>query len=360
MSEDRGVADLVTLSKSHPKFEEYLLGTFSETQRALPIQTLNVNTPREQVTFKILRDEDIQSPPAWFVWLKVLRPWQLGALLLSIAIILISPGVSIPRWEIAALSVLGTICLYISLYLRNDFHDHCYGIDRLQSTGGTQVIQRGWLRAVTVSRASWIFFVVGLLLGLPVVFSSPLILLLVGVMTFLGVLGLSLRTWGLKYRIGSEALSFLLMGPLLSIGLGLAVFGEWDLQWIYIGLILGALSLFAIFNRNLEQILGSSQAQVRNLMNYLGFDRSKSFLKFWVIATVSMYFIFQIAYIHASVVVIAAVVATRFVYRYLQELRKVDSCVGSGLADLRALAQTIQFAFLLSWLLGLLIDLKGS
>ncbi|MGE3758568.1 MAG: hypothetical protein AB7H97_12470 [Pseudobdellovibrionaceae bacterium] len=355
--------ELVTLSKSHPRFEEYLLGTFSEQQVALPIQSLNVNTPKEQVTFKILRANEIKAPATWYIWLMALRPWQLGSLVFSILIIIFSPGMdafnNFFNLPIAAAAVLGVLCLYVSLYLRNDFHDHCYGLDRLQSSGGSQVIQKGWLRAITVSRASWIFFALGLLFGVPVVVSSPAILFLVGVLTLLGVLGLSLQNWGLKYKGGSEVLSFLLLGPLLALGLGLAVYGEWDWQWLMIGSLLGAQALFVIFNRNLEQILGASQAQVRNVMTYLGFDRSKVLLRNWLLLLTAGFFSFHLYYSHLSVVIISTVVVLRFVYRYIRFLNQVDSCVGSGVSNLRSLSQVIQFAFLFSWFLGLVLELRG-
>lgn len=355
--------ELLTLSRAHPKFEEYLLGTFSESQRALPVQSLNVNTPKEQVTFKIVQASELSLPAAWYIWLVALRPFHFGSLVFSILIILLSPGFAAIQTflngPMAVAAVLGVLCLYVSLYLRNDFHDHCYGLDRLQSSGGSQVIQKGWLRAVTVSRASWSFFALGLLFGIPVVISSPAILLLVGVLTLLGVLGLSLQNWGLKYKFGSEILSFLLLGPLLAVGLGLAVYGEWEWQWVMIGCQLGAQALFVIFNRNLEQIMGASQAQVKNLMTYLGFDRSKIFLRNWLSLFTLSFFAFHVYYGHLSVVIISAVVVSRFVYRYIRLLSKVDSCVGSGVSNLRALSQVLQFSFLLSWLLGLILELRG-
>jgi len=67
------MSELLTLSKSDPRFHSYIEGTFSKEYRALPIQSLNVNTEAEQVTFRIFPMKEVEQPLWGLHWLQVLK-----------------------------------------------------------------------------------------------------------------------------------------------------------------------------------------------------------------------------------------------------------------------------------------------
>ena len=64
---------LVTLTKANSEFESYLLGSFSRTERAIPVQSLNISTGAEQVTFEIVAIEEIQVPKLFSKWARFFR-----------------------------------------------------------------------------------------------------------------------------------------------------------------------------------------------------------------------------------------------------------------------------------------------
>lgn len=70
--------EYITLTKTDPEFESYLLGNFSQTHRALPVETFHAQTPRERVTFRLVPREKVAAPKWWKVYFWSCRPELLG------------------------------------------------------------------------------------------------------------------------------------------------------------------------------------------------------------------------------------------------------------------------------------------
>src|SRR6476646_3405001 len=58
-------SQFVTAKKGTPEFEKLIKGTFSDSQRALPVQNLRVGSADEEVTFELIPVSDIKAKFAY-------------------------------------------------------------------------------------------------------------------------------------------------------------------------------------------------------------------------------------------------------------------------------------------------------
>jgi len=179
------------------------------------------------------------------------------------------------------LAAIGAFFLHTSLNLRNDFVDHMKGLDRVLPTAGSRAIQKGWVTAQSVKIWAWIYFILGVLFGLKPVLDYPQVLLFVGSLSALGVVLITSFRMGVKYRIWTELLVFLLLGPFLTSGFQLSFGAPLDLEAVLIGFLTGWVGVFSLHLRNFELLMVQSQARFRNSITHLGFDTSKILLKVW-------------------------------------------------------------------------------
>lgn len=259
------------------------------THRALPVRSLNVGTGAEQVTFEIKPLDDISIPSIYkLIWFLV-RPTtlilSLGPMLAALFFCFLHDLAV--NGAVALSSFVGVLLFHIALNLFNDYSDHIRGQDRLRATGGTRVIQRGWVRAFEVRRVAWLLLALAVVCALPAVVLHFAPVAIVGGIAFLVGLEFAFQKLRLKYRGFAEILAFVLTGPLLMCGFTWAVTGQ--VLWYELGLgsIFGAVSLMYFHSANFENIMTDSQAGVRTWATRAGFDASKKFFYFAVALTLT-------------------------------------------------------------------------
>jgi 1,4-dihydroxy-2-naphthoate octaprenyltransferase len=348
--------ELITLSKSDPRFPAYIEGTFSKDHRALPLQSLNVNTTSEQVTFQILAKEKIQPPFLGLHWLQVLKVKNL--LMVAFPIFL----VFMKNWKAgtlrdpitSGLAALGALFLMTAVNLRNDYLDHLSGLDRLHPHSGSHAIQKGWVTAAQVHRWSFVHLTLGILFGLPAVTRYPQILILVGAFALLGIFGMTSFQMGLKYRRWSEWTVFLLLGPLLTTGMQFAMGGPFDGSVFFLGCMTGWLSMFYLHLKNFEQLMINDQAQFENTVTWLGFEKSKTWLIVcWFVLLLGL--LFQ-HWQTADILWFSLVGATSGVtsFLFVRSLLTLQSPVGSQMTTVVQTGQKGLLALMSLWSLELL------
>ncbi|MCE3009789.1 MAG: prenyltransferase [Proteobacteria bacterium] len=277
------MSELKTLNKSDSDFQSYLLGTFSNTHRALPLQSLNVDSDQERVTFQIVPVQQIETPDFFVKWSQVFKLHTFIYAALPMFLIIVKnlfDGTLINPLD-GLLAAVGAFFLHTSLNLRNDFVDHMKGLDRVLPTAGSRAIQKGWVTAQSVKVWAWIYFILGVLFGLKPVLDYPQVLLFVGSLSALGVILITSFRMGVKYRSWTELLVFLLLGPFLTSGFQLSFGAPLDVEAVLIGLLTGWVGVFSLHLRNFELLMVQSQARFRNSITHLGFDSSKVLLKIW-------------------------------------------------------------------------------
>lgn len=277
------MSELLTLEKSHPDFEKYLLGSFSKTKRALPTQTLNVSSPHERVTFRIVDVDKIAKPFMVLRWIQLFKVKNFLLVLFPIFLISVknfSTGKVVDPL-LSLLAAAGVLFLHVAVNLRNDFDDHMNGLDRINSKAGSRAIQSGWVTAHQVRTLSWFFVALGVLCGAPVLKTFEPVVAGVSILLFVLFFGVRRASLGKYYRGHNEAVAFFLLGPLLTIGYDWAMIGGFDFETIAIGALVGWLAIFTLHLKNFEQIMVQSQASFVNVINKIGFDKSRRLLTWW-------------------------------------------------------------------------------
>lgn len=292
------MSEVVTLSKSSPQFESYLLGTFSKDKRALPVRTLNANSSLETVTFEIKPLSEIERPswPVILLYLLKVRAFILVLFPMYLLLVKNTADKTILDPFVVVLSTLGILFTYIAVNLRNDFTDHMKGLDRINPKAGSRVIQRGWMTAAQVR--NWASFFVGLALlcAALVIFAFPVVVGVVIMTVLVGVWAQFLKKGSFKYHKGGEIFVFLLLGPLLTTGYHISIAGAWDLESLYLGIMWGWLVVFLQHIKNFEFIMINSQAGFHNTVTWLGFDKSKILLKVWWLVFLAMFICYHVRY----------------------------------------------------------------
>lgn len=337
-------SELLTLSKAAPEFDTYLKGTFSNTHRALPLQTLNANTQSETVTFKIVPLSAISKPTLNQFIFQTFKVKNFLLVLFPLFLIFVknyADGTLVDPLS-AVIATLGIFCAFMSLGLRNDYLDHVRGFDRVLKNRGSRAIQNGWVTAEQVKKYSLYFLILAILCAVPIVVSFPSVLAVLAVSAVTGV-------WA--YQIGSELSQFLLLGPFLSVGYQLSMGMYFDLESLCLGLIWGWIVLYLNHLRNFLCIIESSQAKFKNTVNRIGFDNSRRMLAIWWVVFVLAYAGYHVFYGSMILGFYGTLLMALISIRYIAKLKKLATPAGSELLAVQKYAQHTLVIALLVWAL---------
>ncbi len=350
---------LKTLSRKNDEFLAYLEGTFSRTQMALPIRSMNVGTQTEEITFEIVDDADLVKPSTLRIAQALIRP---SSLILSAGPMLTVLARAIWRmrdinWFLALSCFVGVTAFQIATNLFNDYGDHMKGQDRIRPKGGSRAIQSGWVRAKTVKQTALGVTGFAILCGITAVFRSPA--LIAAGLALLFTLEFAFQRLRLKARGWAEGLAFLLTGPLLTTGYAWATTGGVEVADISLGCVFGFISLLYFHSANFENIMIDSQAGARTWATRAGFDASKTF-----------YYVVALACLLATAVQtlaldLRAVIAGTLGYQLAQlsfavaRVRRIASPLSSELIGLRTTAIIMAWATTAFLLIGYLYLGRG-
>ena len=266
-------AEFITLTKNDPDFDSYLMGTFSRTHRALPVETYHAATARERVTFRVLPVERVAAPAWWRVYFWSARPELLGLTVgPAVAAWLGHVDTTWNRWP-SWFALLGLFFLHTAVFLLNDVQDHVRGFDRLNHRRGSRVIQKGWVTARAMTSWAWVNLGLAVLFGVPAFLNAPLELAVVCALAG-GALLTVITKFGVRWGLCDLAL-VLLFGPLLASGIALASFGEMFPQDAILGLAFGTLTVWVFQVRQFEDLFRARTENFRTFLGYLSFDQAR-------------------------------------------------------------------------------------
>lgn len=325
--------ELKTLSKKSPEFISYLTGTFSKTLRALPVQSLNVNSSAETVTFKIVPIDSIERPSTVVFIAQMFKVRSFLLVLVPLFLVLtknIDDKTLSSVWYTIAASI-GVLCAFTAVNLRNDYMDHISGVDRILERSGSRAIQNGWVSAEKVKHLSTFFLVIAMLLSVPIVFVFPSVSWIIVISLAIGLWAQFMKSQSFKYRVGGEIALFLMFGPLLTVGYQLAMGISFDEESFWLGCVWGWLVMFIIHLRNFENILPSAQAGFTNTVNWLGFDRSRRLLAAWWIIFMILNFAYHMVYAGSYWAIYLTIVLALFSFSFIARLKSISSPIGSEL-----------------------------
>lgn len=355
------MSELITLSKSSADFESYLLGTFSKDKRALPVQTLNVNSASETVTFRVMPMRSIVRPSFLIVLLQTFKVRSFLLILIPLFLVVtknIADRTMYDPWA-AIIATVGVLFAFIAVNLRNDYMDHMKGVDRVVQRSGSRAIQNGWVTAAQVKAYSNVFLFFAIVTGIPIALVYPQVALVIGVGLLIGLWAQFQKQNSFKYQIGGELALFVMLGPLLTVGYQLSMGAPFDQESIWIGCVWGWLVLFVVHLRNFANIFSSAQAGFKNTVTWLGFDKTRGLLAYWWVLFLLFNLIYHILFAGVYWGVYLALALGFLSIGFILKLKNISSPIGS---EQRALFRSGFRLFLLTiglWLFECLWYLFG-
>ena len=351
----------LTLANGSPDFRAYIDGSFSKTQRALPVESLNVKTQGKQVTFQILDLKDIEKPFWAFHWLQILKARNLLLVVFPIFLVYVQSQLNLSLYDPVTFgtSALGALCLMVAANLRNDYQDHISGLDRIYMHSGSRAIQNGWVTAKQMRNWSYVYLIFGVLAACRALLIYPSTLMIAGLVLLLGIFGMSSFSSGLKHRLWSEWMIFLMLGPLLTIGMQISSGGQLTIETLLLGTAAGWLSVFFLHLKNFEQLMIIDKAHFANTIWWLGFERAKIYLMAWASTLVAGILIYQSLYQSLSWLFIWTAPLIALLFPYTLKLYRLQSPLGSGLKKATKLGRSLSLMIIALFVLQSLWNLFG-
>lgn len=271
----------VTLTRQDMDFVDYLLGKGPDGLRALPVESFALRTPRERVTFELLSKHQIQRPHLVFVLLKAMRIELLPLTWLPaiVAYFAGQPQLSFEVLWTLSLLLISLFFFHAAAFLKNDFDDHFYGIDRMQRKRGSQTIQKGWVSAKQVLFLSRGALILGIFIGAFILLRSSLEVGVLGLVGVIGILCYGVAGQGFKNHGLGEAVIGLCMGPLLTVGVTLVLGGKSLLEAFILGVPFGLAALMVLQLRQFETLISEQKYRTGTFISRLGFDRAQTWIR---------------------------------------------------------------------------------
>ncbi len=330
----------LTLDKSDSKFNDTLWGKIEKGTVAIPIQSLNVGTYDESVTFELKNLYQIEKPNIFLLFSKIIKLNSFVFILFPLFYVLtkniLNESLSDP-FSLSLASV--SLCLlYAALNIRNDIADHISGFDRVNIPYTHKPILEGWITAKKSALLSWILIGGAGLFSIPVLLLHPEEIMLMVIVFALVLAGQFLNRNAYKEKKIGEIILFLLMGMGISTGLQLAAGAKIDSNILGFGFFWGSVILFLVHINNFSHLLTSTQAGIRNSITSRGFDHAKKFLFTWWCGCLLLGALFHANFstkeMSRSQTLILVVVSLPFFLK----LKAIQSPIGSDLVRIRRLA----------------------
>ena len=251
------------------------MGTFSKTARALPIETTQVETPRERITFRVVPVDRLEIPNRFVIYLAAMRP-ELIALTLGPAVVTwLNHRGTPPAWAewSAWAAMFGIFFLHVAAFIINDVQDHRRGADRLNRGGGSRIIQKGWTTAAAMNFWARVNLGLAAACGTVAAVRAPLEIAAVCLIAVLALAVINFNV-GIRRGLGDAAL-IALFGPLLTVGTALASFGDFDVTDVSLGLAFGGMTLWVLQLRQFENLFRARPETFRTFLGYLNFDGAR-------------------------------------------------------------------------------------
>lgn len=169
------------------------------------------------------------SPGSWPVWVKTARPFTLTAAVSPVLV-----GTAVAGYEgvfhpiTFVVTLLSCLFLQIGANFFNEYFDHRYGLDSVESLGASTVIFTGELTAQQVLLGGIGSFVLAALLGLALIFTVGPVIILFGLAALTIAYFYSAKPFKFASRGLGDPLVYLAMGLLMTWGAYFVQIPHWS------------------------------------------------------------------------------------------------------------------------------------
>lgn len=326
-----------TLKKTHRDFHSYLMGTLPKGYRAIPVQTLNLGTQDEEVTFDCRPINEIKKPSGFKFLATFIKLRSYLLILLPLLFVVVKNFVDDRFRDPFSLgfSIVAMQLLYAGINIRNDVVDHVSGFDRVNIPFTEKPILQGWISARKSNLYAWCLILLAALIAVPTLILQAEEIKVLAVVLILVFLGQIFRGSFYKEKHFGEFILFILIGPGVVSGYQVALGAGIDTEGLSFGVLWGFAALFLVHINNFCHLLTSSQAIVRNTMTNLGFDRAKKFLLIWWLIFIFLFFLFHWFYASTFWAWFGTGLLIFWSFPLLIEISGIRSPLGSDLINLR-------------------------
>ncbi len=334
-----------TAKKGTSEFDQLIRGTFSATQRALPVHNLRVGSSEEEVTFEIVDKKEVKP---WVAYRGFIGPKKLLYVLFPIFYF------SMLHWsqpflhsaELECL-ILGLVLSLLAVQMKVDTQDFISGYDRIRSDKSQKVLNKGWR---TVAQLERDFKIVS---GLAVLMSViPLLMEPVRVLSLLATLVLFFvgYSWGVsrKNRLVRDIALGLIAGPALAF---------WILphaKSLAFGVVWGCLVFFSLQLEHFQHYFAQTQAGEKNLVTMKSFDQAPSVI--WAVWGVCLIVYALMRSLSSHVAwwggALLVLIVMSFIWR--KSLFRLQSPAGSEIDKIVRLGNQLYYTFITLWIAELL------
>lgn len=213
------------------------------------------------------------------VWIQAIRLYSFPASTVPvlITVTLVYKDQQTINWLYFLLVLFGVWFLHAGTNLMNDYFDYLNGYDTKKTLGSSGVLTGGLLSSKSVLGGILFCYVVTLLIGACFVYlhgRSVLYLLLIGVVGSYFYTG---KPFAFKYHALGEPIVFLLMGPLLFVGISIALVGAYSSQIIQASLPIAFLVTAILTANNIRDLQDDKKSGFKTIAIVLGRKYSNIF-----------------------------------------------------------------------------------
>ena len=291
----------VTLKKNDPLFHQYLWGKCEvEKHTALPMSSLNIDSPEETITFEIVETSSIEKPSNWQIYMSLIKIKKLYLVLIPFLYVAVKNYVDDRFYDPLSflLSLVSMLAIFIGFNIRNDVIDHISGYDRVNINHNKPLL-KGWISARFAAWLSNFFIGLALALSLPIIYRQRELGRVVLVVTALLFLGRLLTKNSYKNHRWGEIVFFILSGPGVVSGYQVSLGSGIDTEVLAFGILWAWSIQFLVHLNNFGHLLTSSQAGIKNTMTRYGFDGAKKIIIYWWVSFIILWATYH--YFYASV-----------------------------------------------------------
>ncbi len=329
------MSTFITLKKKDSDFQNYLWGKFSKTQIALPMATMNLDSPEETVTFEIVDKSLVKRPSGFKIFLSLIKFQNLFLILLPLFYVLVKNYVD-NRFrdpQTCLIATFAMLFIFAALNIRNDVNDHVSGYDRVNISPSEKPINKGWITAAQASAMSWLLTLIAMIISLPVMLRQPEEARVIAVVIVLIFAGRLLSKNSYKNQRWGEVIFFILAGPGVVSGYQVALGAGVDTEVLAFGILWAWGIQFLVHLNNFNHILTSSQAGIKNTMTNAGFDKAKKILIGWWCAFIVLWVLYHYFYASTFWSYLTTVVLIFWSIPTFIKVSEIQSPLGSDLTD---------------------------
>ncbi len=338
-------SQFITAKKGSAEFENLIRGTFSETQRALPVQNLRVGSPDEEVTFEIIQAKEITSR---FVYLGFVGPKKLLFVLFPVFYFALlgwnKPILVSPELECI---IFGLILSILAVQIKVDIQDFISGYDRIRGDKGQKVLSKGWKTVAQLERDFKIVSTIAFSLAIVPLIFEPIRILSLGLALFLFFIGYKLGV-SRRNRLNRDLALALIAGPCLAY---------WIIPQpssLLFGIVWGFFVFFALQLEHFQHYFAQTQAGEKNLLTLRSFDQAPQILwAVWalclIVYAIMRFLTAHLAWWGGSMMIL---IVLSFMWR--RSLFKLQSPAGSEIDKIVLAGNQLYYTFISLWVAELL------